>query len=159
MGITYVSRMYGGRASDKYITSNSTDLLENLDSNKGSVMADRGFLVEGILNEIGVKLHIPAFKGTDRPQLSEQEILESESISAVRIHVERAIQRIKTYHILDGELKLSMKHVAEQVFTVCDFLVNFQAPSNQNGISHVCNIYLQFTITIYQLCHKIILSN
>ena len=145
MGITYVSRMYGGRASDKYITSNSTDLLENLDSNKGSVMADTGFLVEGILNEIGVKLHIPAFKGTDRPQLSEQEILESESISAVRIHVERAIQRIKTYHILDEELKLSMKHVAEQVFTVCAFLVNFQAPIKsewyQPCLQHLLAVY------------------
>jgi hypothetical protein len=33
---------------------------------------------------------------------------------------ERAIQRIKTFHILDGEDKLSMKDIAEQIFTVCD---------------------------------------
>jgi hypothetical protein len=45
MGITYVSRMYGGRASDKVITSESEDLLQNLESSKGSVMADRGFLI------------------------------------------------------------------------------------------------------------------
>jgi hypothetical protein len=45
MGITYVSRMYGGRASDKCITSDAEDLLLNLESSKGSAMADRGFLI------------------------------------------------------------------------------------------------------------------
>jgi hypothetical protein len=126
MGITYISRAYGGRASDKHITSDSADLLQCLETNKGSVMADRGFLIEGILNDMGVKLYMPSFKGSDRPQLSSAEGSISERISNVRIHIERAIQRIKTYHILDGELKLSMKHIAEQVFTVCAYLVNFQ---------------------------------
>jgi hypothetical protein len=45
MGITYVSTMYGGRASDKFITSDAEDLLLNLESSKGSVMADRGFFI------------------------------------------------------------------------------------------------------------------
>jgi hypothetical protein len=44
------------------------------------------------------------------------------------IHVERAIQRIKIFHILEGEVKLSMKDVAEQIFTVCAYLVNCQKP-------------------------------
>ncbi|XP_060084266.1 uncharacterized protein LOC132563540 [Ylistrum balloti] len=133
LGITYVSKMYGGRASDKYITSDSADLLINLEKEKGSVMTDRGFLVEGILSDMGVKLIMPAFKGADRPQLSAEETKTSESISRVRIHIERAIQRIKTYHIFDGELKLSMKDIAEQVFTVCAFLVNFQTPIVKSG--------------------------
>ena len=128
MGVTYVSRMYGGRASDKFITTDSADLLMNLEQGKGGVMADRGFLIEGVLNDMGVKLHLPSFKGSDRPQLSAREVFSSEKISSVRIHIERAIQRIKTFHILDGELKLSMKEVAEQVFTVCAYLVNFQTP-------------------------------
>ncbi|CAC5394475.1 unnamed protein product [Mytilus coruscus] len=34
MAITYVSRMYGGRASDKFITCDSVDLLHNLEVNK-----------------------------------------------------------------------------------------------------------------------------
>jgi hypothetical protein len=41
--------------------------------------------------------------------------IRSENISEVRIHVERAIQRIKTFHILDGEEKLPMK-----VCIICD---------------------------------------
>lgn len=128
MGITYISRMYGGRASDKFIKSESEDLLNNLETCKGSVMADRGFLIGGILNDMGVQLHMPAFKGTERAQLTSEEVSSSEGISKVRIHVERAIQRIKTFHILDGEIKLSMKDIAEQIFTVCGYLVNFQNP-------------------------------
>ena len=99
MGITYVSRMYGGRASDKFITSDSEDLLQNLESSKGSVMADREVLISGILNDMGVKLHMPSFEGTERTQLTSSETIKSENISKVRIHVERAIQRIKIFHI------------------------------------------------------------
>ena len=50
--------MYGGRASDKYITSDSDDLLQNLESSKGSVMADRGFLISGIVNDMGEQIEI-----------------------------------------------------------------------------------------------------
>jgi hypothetical protein len=46
----------------------------------------------------------------------------------VRIHVERAIQRIKTFHLLDGEEILPMKDIAEQIFTICAYLVNLQSP-------------------------------
>jgi hypothetical protein len=85
--------------------------LQNLESSKGSVMADRGFLISGILSDMGVKLHMPSFKETERTQLTSLETIKSENISKVRIHVERAIQRIKIFHILDGGVKLSMKDV------------------------------------------------
>jgi hypothetical protein len=77
---------------------------------------------------MGIKLHMSSFKGTQRTQLTSSKIIRSENISKVRIHVERAIQRIKTFHILDGEDKLSMKDIAEQIFTVCAYLVKFQSP-------------------------------
>jgi hypothetical protein len=115
----YVSRMHGGRASDKCITSDSEDLLQNLESSKSSVMVDRGFLISGILNDMGVKFHMSSFKGIERTQLTSSQNIRSENIFKVRIHVERAIQRIKTFHILVGEDKLSMKDIAIQIFTVC----------------------------------------
>lgn len=71
---------------------------------------------------------MPAFKGAERAQLTSTDATKSGDISKVRIHVERAIQRIKIFHILDGELKLSMKELAEQIFTVCGYLINFQTP-------------------------------
>ena len=48
--------------------------------------------------------------------------------AAVRIHVERAIGRVKNYHILDGVLPLSLSAVADQIFTVCCYLTNFLPP-------------------------------
>ena len=36
-------RMHVGRASDKFITSDSEDLFQNFESSKGTVMADNGF--------------------------------------------------------------------------------------------------------------------
>ena len=69
-----------------------------------------------------------SFKGTGRTQLTSSKIIRSENIYKVRIHVERAIQRIKTFHLLDGEEKLPMKDIAEQIFAICAYLVNLQSP-------------------------------
>ena len=91
-------------------------------------MADRGFDISDILGDCGVKVTVPNFKGQGRSQLKEGEGKRSEKIAEARIHVERAIQRIKTYRILDREVRLSMAHSAEQIFTVCAYLVNFQTP-------------------------------
>lgn len=91
-------------------------------------MVDRGFAIESILIPRGVELVIPDFKGQGRSQLTETEGINSEKIAEARIHVERAMQRIKVYHILHNEFKLSMAHLADQVFSVCAYLVNFQTP-------------------------------
>ena len=137
--VNFVSFAYGGRASDKHITLDSTSLLCNLPLGS-EVMADRGFRVEKELRDLGVKLIIPDFKGRDRSQLSVREVTNSEQIAMARIHIERIIQRIRNFHILDSTIKLSQKDVIEQVFTVCSYLVNFQNPiknptSNQDAIS------------------------
>ena len=42
--------------------------------------------------------------------------------------MERAFQRIETYRFLDREVRLSMAHLAGQIFIVCAYLVNFQTP-------------------------------
>ena len=124
--VVCVSRAWGGRASDKHITSHSQDLIDALKPGE-QVMVDRGFAIESILHPQSVELVIPDFKGQGRSQLTENEGKMSEKIAEARIHVERAMQRIKMYHILDNEFKPSMAHLADQIFTVCAFLVNFQA--------------------------------
>ena len=89
-------------------------------------MVDKGFGIESILLPRSVELVIPDFKGQGHSQLNEMEGKMSDKIVEARIHVERAMQRIKMYHILDNEFKLSMAHLADQIFTVYAFLVNFQ---------------------------------
>ncbi|XP_002740602.1 uncharacterized protein LOC100368694, partial [Saccoglossus kowalevskii] len=89
--VTFISDLYGGRISDKEITKKS-GLCEILESGD-NVMADRGFEIKGIL-PAGVDLNIPPFKGT-RAKLTAREVQDTMDIASVRIHVERAIGRIK----------------------------------------------------------------
>ena len=55
---------------------------------------NRGFLTSNDLESIGVSLNIPAFLN-GRNQLTKAEVKEIHTIASVRIHVERAIQRVK----------------------------------------------------------------
>lgn len=84
LAVTYIRRMFGGRASEMLITTTSTDLMDYLNEQKGAVMVDRGFLVHAERNDIGIKVYIPAFKRFDRPQLQGNEIKTSESVLRTR---------------------------------------------------------------------------
>jgi hypothetical protein len=120
--------MYGGRASDKLITSESTDLLDYANDIGGRIMCDKGFGGTYRMSSLGIDLVMPSFKRADRLQFCPSEVEQSADISTSRFHVERIMQRIKIYHIFDGELAQSQKYIAEQIFTVCAFLTNFQKP-------------------------------
>ena len=70
------------------------DLLEPGDA----IMADRGFTIDDILPP-GVTLNVPP-RLNDSGQLTESEWTTTRRIASVRIHVERAMERIKNYQIL-----------------------------------------------------------
>ena len=125
--VAYVSEAWGGRASDKLITLSSTKLLQELEPGD-SVMADRGFLIDCDLKARGITLICPAFRGANRAQLTGEEVHSTRRIAEARIHVERAIGKIKNFKILSGNIHLSMKPIVSRVFSVCAFLTNFQRP-------------------------------
>ena len=50
----------------------------------------------------------------------------------VRIHVERAIRRIKEYHIFDSDVPLSTLGSINQLYTVVCLLTTFQGPLRGN---------------------------
>ncbi|XP_057290827.1 uncharacterized protein LOC130613510 [Hydractinia symbiolongicarpus] len=88
--VTFVSDLYAGRFSDKKITKNSG--IYNLLQNGDSVMADRGFELDDDLPE-GIPLNIPLFLN-GKSQVSLEEENETRRIASVRVHVERAIERV-----------------------------------------------------------------
>lgn len=91
--LTFVSQLYHGNISDREITIRSGFL--DLDFEKGdSVMADKGFDIQDLLDKIGVKLNIPPYLG-QYGQMTANEVKLTQSIAAERIHVERAINKIK----------------------------------------------------------------
>ena len=119
--ITFVSKLWSGRVSDKEITQKCAVLA--LREPGDNIMADRGVDIHELLPP-EVNLNIPPFKGT-WDQLTPVEAEKSANIASFRIHGEGAICHVKNYHILDRLLPLSSHPIANQIFAVCYFLTNF----------------------------------
>ena len=98
-----------------------------------SIMADRGFTIQNELDPLNVRLSIPSFLG-GRSQLTTDEVKESQTIASVRIHVERAIQRVKKFRIIRNEIPLTLHGSVNQIWTVCCLLCNFLPPLIQKDI-------------------------
>ena len=90
-------------------------------------MADRGFNIENLLKPLGVSLNIPALLH-GREQLTNEEVTENQTIASVRIHVERAIQRIKKFRQICNEIPLVLHGSINQIWTVRCLLCNFMPP-------------------------------
>ena len=85
-----------------------------------NVMVDRGFDISGIV-PAGVTVNMPPILAR-RDQMSAAETEETMNIASVRIHVEHAMGRIKTYHILDGTLPNTLSPYATKIATVSGLL-------------------------------------
>lgn len=122
--ISYVSPLYVGSISDVELTR-ICGFLTKLEDKPGiSIMADRGFTVKDMLEKLGIELNIPPFM-EGRQQLPSEEIEAGRKIASLRIHIERAIGRIKTYQILTSTIPLSMARLSNQIVCICAFLSNF----------------------------------
>ena len=81
-------------------------------------MTDRGFTIKDSFKKLNIDLNLP--------QLSAEQVSEGRKIASLRIHVERAIGRTKSYAILHEVLPISMARIINQIVSVCAFLSNFQ---------------------------------
>ena len=124
--ITFVSQLYPGRISDKEIVekSNFCQLIETGDQ----YLADKGFEIHDLFALRGGSLYIPPKRFSASDQFTTSQCFETMSIANVRIHVERAIKRIKAWHIFNQVLPLTSYGSINQIWTVCAMLVNFQNP-------------------------------
>lgn len=120
--ITYVSDLFGGCCSDKQIVKKCGVLNHLVPGDL--VITDKGFLIH---NEMppGVSLNMPPF--LVHPQFTEQEAKLTVQIAKARIHVERAIGRIKNFSILNF-IPASLYNMSSTVFQLCSALVNLQSP-------------------------------
>ena len=87
--ITFVSQLYPGSLSDKKIVSRCGILHPELWEKGDSIMADRGFTIQELLDPLGVKLNIPAF--LDGKEQLDKDVVFGQTIATIRIHVERII--------------------------------------------------------------------
>ena len=55
-----------------------------------------------------------------------QDVVRTEEIASLRIHVERAIKKIKNFYFWDGVVPLNQFGVVNQMWVVCAILCNAQ---------------------------------
>ena len=72
-------------------------------------------------------LNIPPFLGK-RNKFTPGEELKTRRIAKTRIHVERVIERVKKYKLLNGNIPLSLSAISDQIVFVSACLVNLQEP-------------------------------
>ena len=90
-------------------------------------MADKGFQIQDILAPLGVRLNTPPFLASNS-QMSVDDVTMTRKIARLRIHVERAIGRVKKFHILQGVIPAAIWNTINQVVYVCCMLSNFNPP-------------------------------
>ena len=124
-GISFVSEVYEGSISDREIVIKSK-LPEYLLPGD-VVLADRGFTIHDLLEEVGAYLNIPPFL-RNRNRFTAQEKIVTKKIANERIYVERVVGRLKQFRILQRTIPLNMRGIISQIVFVCACLVNFQDP-------------------------------
>ena len=127
--ITFISKAWGGRTSDKYLTENSK-FLNNL--------LPRGFDIAESVGFYCAKVKIPAFtKG--KKQVSGTDVESTRRIASVRIHVERVIGLVrKKYTILQSILPLDFLITKDGYYTTIDKIV-----TACSALCNICNICIK----------------
>ncbi|XP_051795083.1 uncharacterized protein LOC127531031 isoform X2 [Acanthochromis polyacanthus] len=123
--ISFVSKCFGGRVSDKVITQRSgfLQLLEHGDL----VLANHSFLIADDLAARGAQLAIPAFT-RGKAQLSPKEIEIGRRLSPVRVHVQRAIERVKNFRVLSTTMRMNLVPQFDNIMTICSGISNLHKP-------------------------------
>ena len=126
----FVSDLWSGNISDKFITEKS-GLLDKIEEGD-EIMADRGFRIEDLLLTKKAKLIAPPFtrkSGNSKgKRLTAAEIRRTREIARVRIHVERAIQRVKCWRILKHQIPSTLANSATMIVKVVAALCNLMGP-------------------------------
>ena len=130
--VIFSSSLFTGSLSDKEIVRRCgiLPLLKRLIEvgylNRGDgIMADKGFLIEEEVTTLGLQLNIPPFARSKR-QMPAGDVLTTKRIAKHRVHVERAIAKIKKFKIVSGRIPNTRMGNINQIWFVVSVLSNFQ---------------------------------
>ena len=123
--ICFMSPLFEGSVSDKKLMEQSGLLVKLEDGDE--LMADKGFKIQDILAPYGIRLTVPPFLGGEK-QMSAREVVKTKNTANVRVHVERAIGRIKYFRILQSVIEVCMWDSLNEIVYVCCMLANAGPP-------------------------------
>ena len=127
--ITFISHPYGGNTSDRHIAE--AELIDKIEPGD-AVMVDRGFNIGDLLLQHSAKLHMPSLTrkkedGTGRT-LSASEIVKTMEVASLRVHVERAIERIRNFKILSAQLNNKLWPLLHLILVIAAVFCNMMPP-------------------------------
>lgn len=133
-GIVFVSQLYTGSISDKEIVIRSgfLEILKNKVAvgeilAADAVMTDKGFDIGDELKKVNLRLNIPPFLA-NQSAFSEGDVIKTQTVAQHRIHIERAIGKVRRFQIFSSEIPVTMFGIINQIWTVCSMLSNFIEP-------------------------------
>jgi hypothetical protein len=123
--ISYISEAWGGRTTDRHIVR-ETGFLDKIDAGD-IILADRGFTIreDVLLRHASLQIPPPS-KGKD--QMAASDVAKTKEIANARIHVERAIGRIKWFRLLSGTVPITLVPLIDDILIICSALCNLLPP-------------------------------
>jgi len=130
-GVIFISELFSGSMSDREVVKQSgfLQLLSQLVT-KGkliagdAIMADKGFDTNEEIESLGLSMNIPP-KARANSQMEENNVELTKKIAKHRVHVERAIARIKKFRLVNHKIAASLVSKVNSIWFVCCFLTNF----------------------------------
>ena len=130
-GILFVSQLYEGSISDKELVKRC-GVLKVLERKMAAgeimegdaIMADKGFDIADDLNKLEMKLNIPPLL-KDKVGFGEDDVIKTQTIAQHRIHVERAICKVRRNRIFHSIVPVTMFGSINQIWMVACLMPNF----------------------------------
>ena len=119
-GIIFVSQLYSGSISDKEIVIRSgfSETLKNKvkvgEILANAVMADKGFDIGDELKKINLGLNIPPFLA-NQSAFTEGDVMKTQTVAQHRIHIERAVGKVRRFQIFSSEIPMNMFGTISQI--------------------------------------------
>ena len=114
--ISFISKSYGGAASDRYINE-TCGIVEKLQFGD-NLMADKGFNMNDLLVSTGSSLIIPPIL-RDKNRFSNKNCKATSNVAKDCIHMEKAIARVKDFRIFNDAFPTILKDQLDVIFMLC----------------------------------------
>nr|XP_037283554.1 uncharacterized protein LOC119176397 isoform X1 [Rhipicephalus microplus] len=123
--ITFVSCGFGGRTSDRTCVEKS-GVLEKLDSFEDDVMVDKGFNLGSLCENLGLGVVQPPFL-CGQLQFTAKDSEKTLKIARARVHVVRALQRMKVFKVLKEPVPWEVVGALDEILVIGG-IVNLSSP-------------------------------
>lgn len=134
--ITFVSKIHGWNASNKFMVL-SSGILETLEPGD-AILMDKDYFISEECREAGVKLIQPVVM-SNQQLISSKDAQYNRSVAGARVHLQRVIDKMKKFNMLNKELRWNLLPSFPSVARVVCCLVNLSQPTIMTDMTDFVN--------------------